>query len=421
MRRYGRLFAMIPTASNATAALRMTSLERRASLSLASLFALRMLGLFLVLPVFALEAARYPGGANVAQVGLAFGIYGLAQACLQIPFGIASDRWGRKPVIIFGLVLFAAGSALAAAAQDIEMLLMARALQGSGAISAAVTALLADLTRNSVRTKGIALVGVSISLMFVLSLVIAPGLNAVIGLSGLFTLTAVLAGVGVFAVVFWVPKAPALRLRVNPLKGLRTVIQNTQLLRLNFGVFSLHAIQLAMWMVIPDLLVQSGLIKVSHWQIYLPAVLGSLVVLGGVLFRLERRGYLRGVLLTAVACLGIAQVGFYAYLHTGATATWGGSSGLWFVGFLLFLFFIGFNAMEASQPSLVSKFVIPEYRGAALGVFNTAQSLGFFVGGALGGWLLQVTSAQTVFAVCACWLLLWGAFVRGLQPNQATH
>ena len=281
MRRYGRLFAMIPTASNATAALRMTSLERRASLSLASLFALRMLGLFLVLPVFALEAARYPGGANVAQVGLAFGIYGLAQACLQIPFGIASDRWGRKPVIIFGLVLFAAGSALAAAAQDIETLLMARALQGSGAISAAVTALLADLTRNSVRTKGIALVGVSISLMFVLSLVIAPGLNAVIGLSGLFTLTAVLAGIGVFAVVFWVPKAPALRLRVNPLKGLRTVIQNTQLLRLNFGVFSLHAIQLAMWMVIPDLLVQSGLIKVSHWQIYLPAVLGSLVVLGG--------------------------------------------------------------------------------------------------------------------------------------------
>ncbi|MFZ9989067.1 MAG: MFS transporter, partial [Burkholderiaceae bacterium] len=255
----------------------MTPLERRASASLASLFALRVLGLFLVLPVFALEASRYPGGADAAQVGLAFGIYGLAQACLQIPFGLAADRWGRKPVIVFGLLLFALGSLWAAVATDLESLLMARALQGSGAISAAVTALLADLTRNTVRTKGIALVGVSISVMFVLSLVIAPGLNAVIGLPGLFALTAGLAGLGVVAVLWWVPRAPPLKQRVDPLNGLRAVLQNPQLLRLNFGVFSLHAIQLAMWMVIPDLLVRAGLIKVAHWQVYLPAVVGSLV------------------------------------------------------------------------------------------------------------------------------------------------
>ena len=400
----------------------MTPLERRASASLASLFALRVLGLFLVLPVFALEASRYPGGADAAQVGLAFGIYGLAQACLQIPFGLAADRWGRKPVIVFGLLLFALGSLWAAVATDLETLLMARALQGSGAISAAVTALLADLTRNTVRTKGIALVGVSISVMFVLSLVVAPGLNAVIGLPGLFALTAGLAGLGVVAVLWWVPRAPpSLKQRVDPLNGLRAVLQNPQLLRLNFGVFSLHAIQLAMWMVIPDLLVRAGLIKVAHWQVYLPAVVGSLVVLGGVLFRLERRGYLRGALLTAVVCLLLSQVGFYAYLHTGATATWGYLSGLAIIGFLLFLFFIGFNAMEASQPSLVSKFVVPEHRGAALGVFNTAQSLGFFVGGAAGGWLLQNTSAPVVFATCAGWLLVWALFIRGLKPQQAIY
>ena len=399
----------------------MTPLERRASASLASLFALRVLGLFLVLPVFALEASRYPGGADAAQVGLAFGIYGLAQACLQIPFGLAADRWGRKPVIVFGLLLFALGSLWAAVATDLETLLMARALQGSGAISAAVTALLADLTRNTVRTKGIALVGVSISVMFVLSLVVAPGLNAVIGLPGLFALTAGLAGLGVVAVLWWVPRAPPLKQRIDPLNGLRAVLQNPQLLRLNFGVFSLHAIQLAMWMVIPDLLVRAGLIKVAHWQVYLPAVVGSLVVLGGVLFRLERRGYLRGALLTAVVCLLLAQVGFYAYLHTGATATWGYLSGLAIIGFLLFLFFIGFNAMEASQPSLVSKFVVPEHRGAALGVFNTAQSLGFFVGGAAGGWLLQNTSAPVVFATCAGWLLVWALFIRGLKPQQAIY
>ena len=399
----------------------MTPLERRASASLASLFALRVLGLFLVLPVFALEASRYPGGANAAQVGLAFGIYGLAQACLQIPFGLAADRWGRKPVIVFGLFLFALGSLWAAVATDLESLLMARALQGSGAISAAVTALLADLTRNTVRTKGIALVGASISVMFVLSLVIAPGLNALIGLPGLFALTAGLAGLGVVAVLLWVPRAPMLKQRVDPLNGLRAVLQNPQLLRLNFGVFSLHSIQLAMWMVIPDLLVRAGLIKVAHWQVYLPAVVGSLVVLGGVLFRLERRGHLRGALLTAVVCLLLAQVGFYAYLHTGASATWGYLSGLGIIGFLLFLFFIGFNAMEASQPSLVSKFVLPEHRGAALGVFNTAQSLGFFVGGAAGGWLLQNTSAPVVFATCAGWVLVLALLIRGLKPQQAIY
>jgi predicted MFS family arabinose efflux permease len=257
--------------------------------------------------------------------------------------------------------------------------------------------------------------------MFVLSLVVAPGLNAVIGLPGLFALTAGLAGLGVVAVLWWVPRAPTLKQRVDPLNGLRAVLQNPQLLRLNFGVFSLHAIQLAMWMVIPDLLVRAGLIKVAHWQVYLPAVLGSLVVLGGVLFRLERRGYLRGALLTAVVCLLLSQVGFYAYLHTGSTATWGYLSGLGIIGFLLFLFFIGFNAMEASQPSLVSKFVVPEHRGAALGVFNTAQSLGFFVGGAAGGWLLQNTSAPAVFATCAGWLLVWALLIRGLKPQQAVY
>ena len=220
-----------------------------------------MLGLFLVLPVFALEAARYQGGGNAAQVGLAFGVYGLTQALLQIPFGMASDRWGRKPVIVFGLLLFAFGSWVAATATTLDGLLVGRALQGSGAISAALTALLADLTRPTVRTKALALVGITIALMFASSLVFAPMLNAAIGLRGLFLLTAGLAIGGIVAVMWWVPPAPSGTSSANPLQGLRLVLRNAQLLRLDFGVFSLHAVQLAMWMAVPEFLVQTGLLK----------------------------------------------------------------------------------------------------------------------------------------------------------------
>ena len=391
----------------------MTPMERRASLSLAGLFALRMLGLFLVLPVFALEAAQYAGGDDPAKVGLAMGIYGLMQAFLQIPMGVASDRWGRKPVLAIGLLVFALGSAIAATATSLDGLLLGRAIQGAGAISAAITALLADLTRPQVRTKGMALVGISIAAMFALSLLVAPPLAARIGLSGLFGLTAVLAALGILIVWWVVPVEPARQGESSGMAGILSVLQNKPLLRMDWGVWSLHTVQVAMWMGVPALLVQAGLPRADHWQVYLPALVVSVLVLGGVLFRLERKGYIKHVMLFCIALLAIVQLGL----------VWAAQShvGLWPLGMLLFGFFLAFNALEASQPSITSKLAPAAQRGAALGVFNTAQSLGFFTGGAAGGWLLHLGGAPMLYTCCAVALIVWWWVAKGLDLSQATH
>ncbi len=383
---------------------RMTGEERRASGALALVFALRMLGLFIVLPVFALEAARLPGGDDPARVGFAMGLYGLTQAFLQIPFGIASDRFGRKPTIVAGLLVFAAGSAIAAWAPDLTWLSIGRAVQGAGAISAAVTAFLADVTRDSVRTKAMAMVGASIALMFALSLVIAPLLAGWVGLPGIFGMTCTLALLGI-AVVLWVaPPEPRVH-RPSDMQqvrgGLGEVLRHAGLLRLNLGVFVLHAVQLAMWMAVPAMLVQAGLAKADHWQVYLPAVAASLLVMGGVLFPMERKGRLRAAFLIAIALIGVVQIGLWWLAGSGE------APGLWALGGLMFVFFIGFNTLEASQPSLVSKLAPAHARGAALGVYNTLQSVGFFVGGAVGGWLARAHGASGLFAVCALGTLVW--------------
>jgi MFS family permease len=375
----------------------MSRTELRASGSLASIFALRMLGLFLVLPVFALEARKYPGGDDPALIGLAMGIYGLTQAMLQIPFGMASDRLGRKRVIIFGLLIFALGSLVAGSADTLMGVLTGRALQGAGAVSAAVTALLADLTRDVVRTKAMALVGASIGLMFALSLVVSPVIAAHIGLSGLFVLTAVLALLGTAMVVWGVPAEPVAHKDADR-GGLRQVLSNPALLRLNIGVFVLHAVQLAMWVAIPAFLVQAGLVKDDHWQVYLPAVLGSFVLMGAV-FALERRGYLRAVFLSAIALIALVQV---ALLWVSS-----GSPTLACLAWLLFAFFCGFNVLEATQPSLVSRIAPASSRGAAMGVYNTLQSLGFFAGGVMGGQLVKSYGTQALFLTCAALMVLW--------------
>ncbi|HQR87301.1 MAG: hypothetical protein B7Y59_08065 [Burkholderiales bacterium 35-55-47] len=375
----------------------MSRTELRASGSLASIFALRMLGLFLVLPVFALEARKYPGGDDPALIGLAMGIYGLTQAMLQIPLGVASDRLGRKRVIIFGLLIFALGSLVAGSADTLMGVLAGRALQGAGAVSAAVTALLADLTRDVVRTKAMALVGASIGLMFALSMVAAPLIAALIGLSGLFVLTAVLAVLGIAVVLWWVPSEPEI-LKDAGRGGLRQVMSNPALLRLNIGVFVLHAVQLAMWVAIPAFLVQAGLGKDEHWQIYLPAVLGSFLLMGGV-FRLERRGHLRAVFLSAIALIALVQVALL-WVSSGAPSVTG-------LAWLLFAFFCGFNVLEATQPSLVSRIAPASSRGAAMGVYNTLQSLGFFAGGVMGGQLVKSYGTQGLFLTCAALMVLW--------------
>ena len=380
----------------------MTATERRASFSLASIFALRMLGLFLVLPVFALEAARYPGGDDPARVGLAMGIYGLTQACLQIPFGLASDWWGRKPVIVAGLVMFALGSFVSAWAPDLHWLIAGRAIQGAGAISAAVTALLADTTRDEVRTKAMALIGGSIALMFALSLVVAPWLAGLIGLHGLFALTGGLALTGIAIVLWWVPAEP--KIHASAERGsVLEVLREPALLRLNFGVFVLHAVQLAMWVALPALLVAAGLEKSRHWEVYLPAVLASFLVMGMTLFPLEKRGYLRAVFLSAIGLIFLVQIGLlWTVWSSGA-----GVPGLSWLATLLVLFFCGFNVLEASQPSLASRVAPAHARGAALGVYNTLQSLGFFAGGAVGGWLTKAHGPQGLFMACGAMMLLW--------------
>ena len=379
------------------AAGKMTALELRASFSLASIFALRMLGLFLILPVFAMEASKLPGGDDPALIGLTMGMYGLTQAMLQFLYGLASDRLGRKRVIAFGLLLFAAGSFLAALAPTLSWLAVGRALQGAGAVSAAVTALLADQTRDEVRTKSMALVGASIGLMFALSLVAAPMLVAYTGLSGLFVLTGALALLGIAVVIWWVPPEPFQHKNL-PRGRLLEVLRLAALWRLNFGVFILHAVQLAMWMAVPAMLVQAGLTRDHHWYVYLPAVLGSFVVMGGTLFQLEKRGYLRAMFLTSIGLTAAVQLGLL--LSVGAA-----SIGVMVA--LLFVFFYGFNVLEASQPSMVSRMAPAHIRGAAMGVYNTLQSLGLFAGGVMGGWLMKHGGAPVLFAVCAGLMLLW--------------
>lgn len=384
----------VPTDSDTT----MTPLERRSSASLALIFALRMLGLFLVLPVFALEARKYPGGDDAALVGIAMGVYGLTQGLLQIPFGIASDRFGRKPVMVVGLLVFALGSAVAAWAPTLEWLVAGRAIQGAGAISAAVTALLADQTRDIVRTKAMALVGASIGLMFALSLVLSPLLAAHIGLHGLFALTSALALGGVAVVIWWVPPAPLQQVD-QARSGVLAVLRHPALLRLDFGVFVLHAVQLAMWVALPAMLVQAGLARDQHWQVYLPAVLASFFVMGATLFPLEKKGYLRAVFLSAIGLIAMVQVALWLLTQAGPS--------VWAMGLVLFVFFCGFNALEASQPSLASKAAPASARGAALGVYNTLQSLGFFAGGALGGWLVKSAGAQALFVASGGAMVAW--------------
>ena len=375
----------------------MNALERRASASLSSIFALRMLGLFLVLPVFALEARKYPGGDDPAMIGLAMGIYGLTQGILQSPFGIASDKFGRKPVIILGLLVFAIGSVWAGCADSLQSLLVGRALQGAGAVSAAVTAMLADLTRDVVRTKAMALVGASISLMFALSLVLSPWLAGWIGLSGLFFLTAVLA-LGGMAVVRWTVPDEPYNLGPSDRSGLAEVVRDSGLMRLNLGVFILHAVQLAMWVAIPAMLVQAGLDKLDHWQIYLPAVVASFVVMGAV-FAMERRGFLRAAFLAAVAMIAVVQL---ALLWVASI-----TPSLQALAALLFLFFCGFNALEATMPSLTSRVAPQASRGAAMGLYNTLQSLGFFAGGWLGGLGAKLYGTQGIFVSCTLLMVLW--------------
>jgi len=381
----------------------MSALEIRAGLSLASLFALRMLGLFLILPVFAVYAPQLRGGDNHALVGLALGAYGLTQAMLHIAFGMASDRYGRKRVIVLGLALFALGSMVAAFSGDIYMVILGRCIQGAGAISAAVMALAADLTREQHRTKTMAMIGASIGLVFALSLMAAPVLYRWIGMSGIFVLTGLLA-IGAIAVVAWVvPPEPTENLdlsrRMRP-ATLGDVLRNTDLLRLNFGIFALHSMQMAIFVVVPLALVhEGGLPLAEHWKVYLPVVGGSFILMLPAIFWGERKGRVKPVFLGSIVLMLAVQAASLLWLRSLAG-----------IGMILLGFFVAFNVLEAMLPSLISRIAPASARGTAIGVYNTTQALGLFAGGAAGGWLMQHYGESSVFvfglALVALWLLI---------------
>ncbi|OZI41568.1 MFS transporter [Bordetella genomosp. 4] len=386
--------------------LKLTPSERRASVALAGLFACRMLGLFLLLPVFAVAARGLPGGDDPMKVGLALGMYGLTQAFMQIPFGLASDRWGRRPVVIAGLVLFIIGSVVCAQAQDVFWITIGRAIQGAGAISAAVTAWLADATRDEVRTRAMAMVGGSIGLSFAVSLVLSPLLVGWWGLSGLFWTIACL-GVASLAVARWVvPVVPRTDARSMNNAGPHAVLAHTDLLRLNFGVFVLHCTQVALFVVVPALLAHTGgLDTQALWKVYLPIIVVSFVLMVPVIFIAERRRAHRGALRAAVAGLIVVC----ALLPMA-------SQGFYTLALVMTAFFVAFNVLEALQPSLVSRVAPAQYKGLALGFYNTAQAAGLFCGGALGGWLAAHVGTNAVFLGAAGLSVLWLAVTWALKP-----
>jgi len=374
---------------------RMSPAERRVGASLASIFALRMLGLFLILPVFSAHAASIPGGESLLLVGFALGAYGLTQALFQIPFGVASDLLGRKPVIVAGLLLFAAGSFVAAWAPDLHWIIVGRVLQGMGAISAAVTALAADLTREEHRTKVMAMIGSSIGLVFALSLVGAPLLYGWIGLGGLFALTGLLALAAIGLLFKAVPAVPRPAGHVK--LPLRAVLTAPALLKLNLGIGTLHMIQMAMFVVLPQALMhRGGLAAAEHWKVYLPAVLVSFAFMVPAIIAAEKKDKMRPVFLSAIGLILFVQLGLFA-----------ASDSVWSLGFWLLLFFVAFNILEATLPSLVSRTAPAAAKGAALGVYNTTQAIGLFLGGALGGYIAQHFGDNAVFSACAVLALLW--------------
>tara|TARA_R110002049_G_scaffold208811_3_gene379305 strand:+ start:2262 stop:3467 length:1206 start_codon:yes stop_codon:yes gene_type:complete len=384
----------------------MTVQERRSVASLALLYCFRMLGLFMVLPLLALYAADLPGSTPVL-IGLALGTYGLTQALLQIPLGWLSDQIGRKPVIIAGLLLFALGSVIAAIADSMGGIILGRTLQGAGAIASTVLALVADLTREEQRTKAMAAVGMSIGVSFAVALVLGPVVASVGGLPLVFWFTALLAFIGIAIVLLLVPSAPTIPAENSGATArlglMRRSLGDAVLLRLNFGVFVLHFILTASFLVVPGLLEQSfGVDRDHHWMVYLPVLVLSLVGMVPLMILAEKGGRLQQMFL-----LGIALV------ITATAVLDFTSSAVLFYG-ALWLFFVGFNYLEATLPSLLSKSVSASGKGTAMGVYSTCQFMGAFAGGAGGGWLLQYFGEYALPGVClllaaAWWLLVFRA------------
>lgn len=370
----------------------MNPSELRSALALAGIFGLRMLGLFLLLPVFSIHAKDLPGGDQAFLIGLTLGIFNIVQACFHIPLGRLSDRIGRKKVVLWGLSLFVAGALICAAKDDLLWIAIGRGIMGAGAISAAVSAWVADLTREQVRSQAMALVGVSISLSFAVSLVVAAPLYRMISLSGMFLVLAILGAIAMLVAYFVLPNnKPEVYAQQDSLKQ---VFLRPELMRLNVGVFVLNATQVAMFLVVPRLLEQAGFPLSAHWQVYLSVVLLSFVFMVPLLIYGEKKQRIRLVLLIAIVLLIIAEIIFTQ------------ASSVTLIAVALLVYFVGFNLLEALQPSLVTRYA-KESKGTALGVYNTTQSIGLFTGAAIGGWLMDAHGNLSVFVMGAALLLCW--------------
>ena len=374
-------------------------LEKRAGFSLAAIYAVRMLGLFMILPVFALYADQF-AGSTPALSGLALGIYGLTQGLLQIPYGMLSDRFGRKLMISIGLIIFAAGSLVAADADTIYQVIFGRALQGAGAVAAVLMALAADLSREEHRLKMMGFIGVSIGFAFAIAMVAGPILNQIVGLSGIFIATAILALFALVILFVWVP---------NPKQSLfhrdtqatptlfKTVLADRQLLRLDFGILILHMVLMATFVVFPLVLQnQAGLLAADHWKLYLPVFLMSVALMVPFIIIAETRRRMKQIFVGAIGVLAVAELNLF----------FGGES-VWHLAVTLVVFFSAFNLLEASLPSLVSKISPPDRKGTAMGVYSSSQFIGAFLGGLLGGLIFEVAGAQGVFLMCSFALLVW--------------
>jgi MFS family permease len=392
---------------------KLSPTEVRAIAGLASIYGLRMLGMFIILPVFAFYAEHLPGGDNYTLVGIALGAYGLTQAILQVPFGWLSDRFGRKPVIYGGLLLFALGSFVAAAATDIYWVIIGRVIQGAGAISAAVMALAADLTREEHRTKAMAAIGMTIGTTFALSLVIAPSLNRMIGVPGIFLMTGVLVLLAMVVVSRVVPNPTDSRFHSDTEASagrFSNVLRNPELLRLDFGVFVLHAVLMALWLVVPLSLRQAGLAADHHWQVYFPALVISMLLIIPVIIYSEKKAKLKQVFVISVAVLLVSQI-LLAYTFDS----------IWGTAVALLVFFAAFNMLEATLPSLISKIAPVGAKGTAIGVYSSVQFLGTFIGASAGGYLYQHYGSTALFAFCGVLLMLWLMFAVTMKAPAAVR
>jgi len=387
----------------------MTASERYATLSLAGIYALRMLGLFMILPVLSLFAAQLEGS-TPALIGLAMSVYGLPQVLLQIPFGLMSDRFGRKKIIIIGLLLFFAGSVVAALSSTIYGVLVGRALQGAGAISSAIMALVADLTQEVHRTKAMATIGVSIGMSFGIGIIAGPIVSGFGGVQSVFGLTALLTLLAMAALIYVVPDPVQSKLHRETefVPGqMASALKNPDLLRLDYGIFILHMILMAIFVVVPTLMRKAGLVAGHEWQVYLPVFVVSMACIVPFIIIAEKKRKMKPVFIGAIAVLMLAELGLSHF-----------NENLFGIVGFLWLFFCGFNLLEATLPSLVSKTAPADLKGTAMGAYSSCQFMGLFIGGLVGGWFNGKFGVTAVFLFCAAAALSWLLVSLTMKPPR---